>query len=313
MTIVAIAIAFMHPLGKAAFAVNVNSEAIVAVPHEVLEPVEISKAGLPNLPPSPNWSRYAYAEALIMGRDNQAFNRPLVVAVDPSTFAESPALSSQDLQFPYGGGFRTFYGYLGPDCRGWEIGYFGLYNLMASASVPPGDGIYAFPDNFGPDLAELGDTVTVTDTTTINSVEANMFHHFERWNVYRKAWLEVDWLTGFRYVGVEDKARIDLTCCGGLDTYAYRVGTRNNMFGGQIGGRARLNWQRWALEGWGKAAILGNAAEQYQDPVVSNEGIPLRDYGTSTTGTSAAMVADLNITAIYRLTKVWGIRAGFNT
>lgn len=291
----------------------VVGEPTLAIPAEVAEPLDVSAAPRMNRPAAPDWTRYSFAEALIMGRDNQALNQPLVVAVDPNTFAETTALGTQDLQFPYGGGFRTFYGYLGPDCRGWEIGYFGLYGLTASAAVPAADGIYAFPEFFGPDPAELGDTVTVTNTTTINNVEANMFHHFERWNMYREAWLEVDWLTGFRYVGVEDAARIDLVCCNGLDTYTYRVGTRNNMFGGQIGGRARLNWRRWALEGWGKAAILGNAAEQYQDPVVSTEGIPLRDYAASSTGTSAAMVADLNISAIYRLTQVWGIRAGFNT
>lgn len=292
------------PLHESSDAVG---SATPAISEEALEPLGVGGAPRIDRLAAPNWTRYSYAEALIMGRDNQAFNRPLVV----DALTDTQVLGTQDLQFPYGGGLRAFYGALGPDCRGWEVGYFGLYNLTATAVAPTAPDTYAFPNGFGAPQS-LSDTATITNDTTINSVEANMFHHFERWNFYREAWLEVDWLTGFRYVGVEENAEILMLCCGGTDSYLYRLGSRNNMFGGQIGGRARLNWQRWAVEGWGKAALLGNAAEQYQDPVVSTISGPIRD-GISSSGTTVGMVADLNISAIYRLTEVWGIRAGFNT
>ena len=84
------------------------------------------------------------------------------------------------------------------------------------------------------------------------------------------------------------------------------------MFGAQVGGRARWNWERWAVECWGKAALLGNAQRQFQDPLVSAEDALLRP-ARSSTGATPGMIADLNVSTIYRLTEVWGIRAGFNT
>lgn len=263
------------------------------------------------LPPAPTWRRYGYAEALIMGRDNQSFNRPLLV----DDLGTTTLLTSQNLQFPFGGGVRAFFGEVGCDCRGWEIGYFGLYNQVASAtttSAAAGAPLY-LPGTLGPLLDPSGaDTATFTYRSTINNVEANVFHHFLRWNPYREAWLEVDWLTGFRYVNVDETANLGLVCCNATEFPSYRVGTNNNMFGAQVGGRARWNWERWAVECWGKAALLGNAQRQFQDPLVSAEDAILRP-ARSSTGVTPGMIADLNVSTIYRLTEVWGIRAGFNT
>jgi hypothetical protein len=290
-----------------------SAEAVPAPvpPAETFEQVDAGVcAEQVQLPPAPNWTRYAYAEALIMGRDNQSFNRPLLV----DDLGTTTLLSTQNLQFPFGGGTRLFYGSVGCDCRGWEIGYFGLYNQVASATMTEaaaGSKLY-LPGALGPQLDPSGaDSATFTYRSTINNVEANVFHHFLRWNPYREAWLEVDWLTGFRYVNVDETANLGLICCGGTEAPFYRVGTNNNMFGAQVGGRARWNWQRWAVECWGKAAILGNAQRQFQDPILSAENDLLRD-GRSTTGVVPGMIADLNVSTIYRLTDVWGIRAGYN-
>lgn len=278
------------------------------VPAEVVAPTPITPVAGFGLPAAPDWTRYAYAEALIMGRDNQSFNRPLII----DDVSNATLLSTQNLQFPFGPGVRTFYGQVGPDDRGWEVGYFGLYGQTAMATVA-GDESLLLPRPLGPEMdPDGGDLATIRYSSVINSAEANMFHHFDRWNTYRDAWLEVDWLTGFRYIGVEESANIGVVCCDGTGFPGYGVNTQNNMFGGQIGGRARLNWQRWALEGWGKAGILGNVQRQWQQPVVDFDGNVIRG-ATSSSGTTAGMVADLNISAIYRLTDVWGIRAGYNT
>jgi hypothetical protein len=281
------------------------------VPSEVIAPAPITPAAGFGLPMAPDWTHYGYAEALIMGRDNQSFNRPLLVdAPGTTTF-----LSTQNLQFPFGGGARVFYGEVGCDCRGWEIGYFGLYNQVATASTTSAAaGAPLFlPGSLGPLLDNSGaDVATFTYASNINNVEANMFHHFLRWNTYRGAWLEVDWLTGFRYVNVSETANLGLVCCNNTEFPYYRVGTNNNMFGGQVGGRARWNWERWAIETWGKAAIMGNAQQQFQDPLLSADGALLRDARV-TNGVAPGMIADINVSTIYRLTDVWGIRAGFNT
>jgi hypothetical protein len=304
-----------RPANAVAFdiAADVPEDALpsLAPPAEMLQPIDPAPcAEAVQLPPAPNWSRYAYAEALIMGRDNQSFNRPLLV----DDLGTTTLLTTQDLQFPFGGGVRAFYGEVGCDCRGWEIGYFGLYNQVATATMTEaaaGTKLY-LPGALGPQLDPSGaDSATFTYRSTINNVEANVFHHFLRWNPYREAWLEVDWLTGFRYVNVDETANLGLICCGGEEAPFYRVGTTNNMFGAQVGGRARWNWQRWAIESWGKAAILGNAQRQFQDPVISAQGDLLRE-ARSTTGVAPGMIADLNVSTIYRLTDVWGIRAGYN-
>jgi hypothetical protein len=270
-----------------------------------------SAHGQGNRPPSPDWTRYAYGEALIMGRDNQAFERTLVTDIG----GVENFLSAQSPQYPFGGGFRTFYGAIGPDCRGWEVGYFGVYGMSASRSAsttPPQ--FLEVPGAIGPLLTADGETATVKYNSVINSAEANVFRTSNYWRDYTESWLTVDWLAGFRYVGVEEEATINTTCCINTTdtTVPYSVRTRNNMFGGQIGSRARWTWDRWALEGWAKAGILGNAEKQIQDPLVDYTGFQQR--GTrSATGTDVGFIGDINLSAIYRLTDVWGIRVGYST
>jgi hypothetical protein len=115
-------------------------------------------------------------------------------------------------------------------------------------------------------------------------------------------------------VGVEERASIEMDCCivdNEFITVPYGVGTRNNMFGAQVGRRARWDWNRWSIENWAKAGILGNAQEQYQNALVDFEGFQWRP-ARSTFGSSVGFIGDVNLSAIYRLTEVWGIRAGYN-
>jgi hypothetical protein len=92
----------------------------------------------------------------------------------------------------------------------------------------------------------------------------------------------------------------------------YGVRTSNNLFGGQIGARGRLTWERWALEGWAKAGLMGAYQRQSQDTVVDYLGFVQRPAATSA-ATEVGFVGDINLSAIYRLNDVWGIRAGYNT
>ena len=92
----------------------------------------------------------------------------------------------------------------------------------------------------------------------------------------------------------------------------YRVRSRNNMFGGQVGSRARWTWNRWALEGWAKVGLLGNAQTQLQDALIDYKFEPTRP-AWKTSGAEVGFVGDLNVSAVYRLNDVWGIRAGYST
>ncbi len=263
----------------------------------------------------PAWTTYGLTEALIMGRGNQAANQPLLVEVGNP---DNVLLSGNNLQFPFGGGIRAFYGARNPDLNGWEIGYFGLYGQSASSTASlRGDGQFLqVPGPLGDGLTSEAQSATVTWASVINSAEANLFRTSTEWTDPRNAWRTVDWLVGFRYIGVEESATIDMVSCEGAGPVVpYGVHTRNNMFGAQIGTRGRLTWERWALEGWAKAGLLGCAQEQMQDPLVDWLGEPVPDRGTasSTTAGQVGYVGDINLSAVYRLTDVWGIRAGYNT
>jgi hypothetical protein len=265
--------------------------------------------GMPSVA-EPLWTTYALTDALFWGRDNQAINRPLVVTVGDNT----PLISARDPQFAVAPGVRAFYGQRNPCECGWEIGYFGIYGATASRSVSAVDPFLQVPNPIGQDLTADGERATVQYTSVINSAEANTFLTRHEWRDHSQSWLTVDWLAGFRYVGVEDGASILVDCCQQTDqatTVPYSVRTRNNMFGGQIGVRPRWTWDRWALEGWAKAGLLGNSQKQIQAPLFDYTGFQQRP-GLSATGTETAFIGDINLSVIYRLTDVWGIRAGYN-
>jgi hypothetical protein len=257
----------------------------------------------------PLWTNYALTEALLWGRDNQAANVPLVTAVGSG----ATLISANDPQFPVAAGVRAFYGERNPNECGWELGYFGVYGMSASrvaTTTPPQ--YLQMPGPIGNDLTADAQSAVFKYNSVINSAEANVFRTSNYWRDSTESWLTLDWLAGFRYVGVEEQASITSRCCTDEAAVPYNVRTRNNMFGGQIGSRARWTWDRWALEGWAKAGILGNSEKQIQDPLIDYTGFQQR--GTrSATGTDVGFIGDINLSAIYRLTDVWGIRVGYNT
>ena len=265
-----------------------------------------------DLATQPVWTTYALTEALVMGRDDQATNRSLVevTGADPADVLLAP----RDLQFPFGGGVRAFYGARNPDVGGWELGYFGLYGQSASASTSvSGDEFLQAPGPLGDDLTSAAQAANVTYNSVINGAEFNLFRSSTVWDERHDAWRTIDWLAGFRYVGVSESAAIDiLSCSGDGPLVPYRVRSSTNLFGAQVGTRGRLAWQRWAVEGWAKAALMGAAQWQGQDAVVDWLGYQQRPAASATGGT-VGFVGDINLSAIYRLTDVWGIRAGYNT
>jgi len=260
----------------------------------------------------PDWQTYSLMEALIWTRDNEASHQPLVVTSPDQV----PLLWADDLAFPFSGGVRTFVGRRAPEIGGWELGYFGVYGQSASAFVagdPPATYIQ-MPEPLGSIYSVEGESATVTYTSVVNSVEANVFRTRTDWRDHTGSWLTVNWLAGFRYVGVEDESQLVVDGCVPLLTPSeravYGVRARNNMFGAQVGNRSRWTWRNWAVEGWAKAGLLGNCVEQIQDPTVT-EIFPERVGGAN--GSSLGFIGDLNLTVVYRLTDVWGVRLGYNT
>jgi len=262
-------------------------------------------------PAEPLWTSYALAEALFWQRDNQAANRPLAITVGD----DATVIETNDLQFPVAAGVRTFYGQRSPEDGGWEVGYFGLYGQTATnvqGTIPPN--YLQLPEPLGGNLTEDGEFVTAKYSSLLNSAEVNVFATDSDWITDPAGWLTIDWLAGFRYVGVEEEAVLATDCCRMGDeffTIPYRARTRNNMFGGQIGVRGRRAWERWAVEGWAKAALMGVAQEQIQDPLIDYTGFQQRP-ALSRSGGEVGFVGDLTMSAVYRINQVWGIRAGYS-
>jgi hypothetical protein len=302
----------------AALAVVGGSEALaqdVPLPPAVEPAIEIPSATAGAFrgvgPAEPLWTSYALAEALFWQRDNQAFNRPLAVTVGDG----ATVLQTNDLRFPVAAGVRTFYGQRSPEDGGWEVGYFGVYGQSATniqGTIPPN--YIQLPDPLGGNLTEDGEFVTARYNSLLNSAEVNLFATDSDWITDPSGWLTIDWLAGFRYVGVEEDAVLATDCCvmdGQYLTVPYRARTRNNMFGGQLGVRGRRAWERWALEGWAKGALMGVAQEQIQDPLFDYTGFQQRP-ALSRSGGEVGFVGDLTMSAVYRITEVWGIRAGYS-
>ena len=122
-----------------------------------------------------------------------------------------------------------------------------------------------------------------------------------------------DLMVGAFWAGLEEQASLNVTCCEGDPPSPYRVQSSSNLIGGQIGLRRRTDWRRFALEGTAKVGLAGNVLSQSSGPITSTlaPGVIYRDPTSASAG-SVGLLSMLNLTAVYRLTDHWGLRAGYN-
>ena len=257
----------------------------------------------------PGWEHYAIFDVLFLQRNNQAGNQPLLINDQTGL----PVMTAQDLQPSVATGVRVFYGHLITDTVGWEIGYTGIYGMFGQAAVA-GPGIIDFPDPLGTDFTDAN-SARATWWSTLNMAEANVFWYDcceECGPCCRRSCHCWSWLTGFIWAGLDEQSSIDTLCCDPPEANKYgSVRTSTNYFGPQVGMWGRREWQRWAVEGWWKTAVCGTNAYQAQDPIVSTVTGLVRP-GRSATDTGVGFIGGLNGTLVYRLTEVWGLRAGYN-
>ena len=81
---------------------------------------------------------YGWAEALILWRDNQATNRPLVINLNTL----DTLISAGDLDFDMGWGVRAGFGVRTCDRWAWEFGYFSVFDQNADESPHCADELY---------------------------------------------------------------------------------------------------------------------------------------------------------------------------
>lgn len=269
----------------------------------------------------PDERSYAVFDALFLQRDNAAIERPLVVN---TATQDTSAISAGDPASTIGTGARLLYGNYGEDDLGWEAGYLGLWNMRSDRQATSATGsLVANNVAFGEQTGMSGSDARTTDSATINSVELNAVWHRYDGGYNRRSGRpaqrcegydggSLDWLGGFRWVNLEDAAVLAVTPSNAPQASTYSARTSSNLFAGQVGVRGRMAFERWAVEGFTKIGIAGTSLSQSQSLFDALQpSSPLRTP-RSGSDVGMGMVADMNLSAVYRIDDVWGLRIGYN-
>ena len=266
---------------------------------------------------------YAVFDTVFFQRRNAAADQPLVF---DGAAADAPAVVSvRDMRFPVQPGVRLFLGDVDDCGRGWEVGYLGVWGMFAAAEAT-GPATLRAPDplalqpNTGLNDASFA---RATYDSTLNSAEANVFlrdadsgydrrsgRPWQRCEGYVQG--RVDWLAGFRWAGLDESATVSYAPASPPAPTTYGVQSSSNLFGVQVGTRGRMEWERWAVEGWAKTALAGAERSQSQAPIVDAlDGGLIRPGGSSRDG-GVGFIGDMTASVIYKLSDTWGLRAGYN-
>ncbi|NDC63540.1 MAG: hypothetical protein EBZ59_06030 [Planctomycetia bacterium] len=265
--------------------------------------------------------RYAVFDAVFLQPGNAAVNRPIVVDAGAPNV---PVLTSRGPTSVVGTGFRVLYGSYGDDDVGWEAGYLAVYGMQGVDDAKSVGGSLQAAGDLGLDpLSPLRNAslARVTEHATVSSAEVNLVDHcfdggyaplsgrpWQRCRGYGGG--HVDWLAGFRWAGLDDSATLGFNASAPVaSTYTSR--TTSNLFAAQAGARGRMAWDQWAFEGWMKVGLAGTSISGAQSTFDALTGAPFRPASSAWTG-GMGMIADMNLSAVYRLNETWGLRAGYN-
>ncbi len=208
-------------------------------------------------------------------------------------------LDPGDLVFPFQGGVDaglTWHGTIAD----MEFRYFGLEHAAASLGpILSSDGI----------ALNVPDDEPTFDPTAVAMTGASSLQSFEC-NLRRNVSPRLTWLAGLRYICFRDAMGLragDPT----LTNYgSVLFGTRNNLFGLQIGADAIVweNGRRFRIESSLKAGVYANGV------ATSLQGSDTEDddefsFGMGRDRTS--FVGDLAVTGVYQVNRQWAIRAGY--
>lgn len=244
---------------------------------------------------------YGSAEALWLQLDRGANgNTPVIL----NSVSNATLLGTNDLSYSMEAGPRLILGRRVGEAAAVELVYFGLNDWDASRTVV-GDNDLRIPGDLA--LATLdffnADELTASQSATIDNVEVNL------WRRGNESPLEL--MAGFRYLNLDERFQINAT---DSDTGAsrYSVDTRNDLFGGQIGGRFRSSLDRqgrFGLEAIAKAGVFGNAVGMNQFVSDSNNAFVVRN--TDIAAGRTAFVGDVGLAALLRVTDSLTARIGY--
>jgi hypothetical protein len=249
---------------------------------------------------------YAWVDGLLVSRDNGASGQAIVLDLN----TDEVLASSDDVDFDWTGGVRAGYGHRICGCLSLEFGYLGVFGLDGDETVELEDSL-TLPDDFGVQVNNFfaADEVTIRYESDLHSGEANLVCCCCCCDCCGRCY-SLEYLTGFRYISLNES--FSMTAFDSAEgTSTYRVKAKNDLYGAQVGARARNCYGRWSLESTAKAGVYGNDMEQQQSSIVDFQNVVYLPASGSREG-DVAFVGDFNITGIYRLNGCWGLRAGYN-
>jgi hypothetical protein len=260
-----------------------------------------------------------------MKQEPRFASQPIVVDGNTGT----TFLSTSDLGFNFDPGLRATVGMRLGGGRALEFSYFGLFqaNAAAAAVKPDPSAFLIFPDNLVGNVFVNMNGAQVNYSSWVRSFEVSLpcccgccdecgcggcgeVHDGCGCGEIRCRSFE--WFAGFRYLNLGEELDISAqkTVSGAVEGGTYNISTTNDLYGAQLGARLRRTRGRFGWEATGKAGIFGNDAEEKQS-VTDFPNFPLRPT-VSSNGGVVAFVGEINLSALYRLTDVWNLRAGYN-
>ena len=259
-----------------------------------------------------------------MKQEPRFIRQPIVV--DPNT--HTTFLSTSDLNFNFDPGLRATVGMRLSRGDALEFSYFGVFQGTASAVAvkPDPSAFLIFPGNLFGNVFVGMNSAQVTYFSSVHSFEVNFLpcccdescdecgcgEVGDKCGCGEVRCRPIEWLAGFRYINLGEELNISAqkNVSGGVEEGTYNIHTGNDLYGAQLGARLRRSLGRFGWEATGKAGLFGNAAQQNQS-VTDFPNFPLRPT-VSSSGGEVAFVSEINLSAFYRLTDVWNVRAGYN-
>ncbi len=273
----------------------------------------------------PDWCQYGIVDFLFLQRDN-ATSGAVITEESIGGQPPVPLFTTRSMQAATAPGMRLFYGELGPDCMGWEVGYLGVYGMFGAVDRSANDTL-SIPGLLGSIPGwNSADEVRPTYASSLNTVEANIFTYrcCPECSSDSFLWSHLgnkpvchcsNWLFGFRWAGLEEQADLNVLCCRATNDVftSYSVRTSSQMLGPQVGFRGRRQWKNWAVEGWAKAMLAGTLLSSNADPIFTSiaPGTPYRE-ARRLTDAGVGFLGDLNYTVTRRLNDTWWLRLGYN-
>ena len=242
--------------------------------------------------------RYATAEFMFLRLDNA---RQGDLAFDLAS--SQTVLTTNDFDIDYEPGLKASFGYQFGNRWAIEGLYFGLQNWNETEATRGGFGNLVIPGALGLALDDGG----APGVLAIESTYSVRLHNAEL-----NGWRKIDdtlfaVMLGFRYINFTESLDIN-TVDGNSDQSDYLIKTKNNYFGGQLGGQMATTWGNLELQLIGKAGIFDNVAEQ-KSQATSENGLLLRD--TKASVNKLAFVGDVGLNGRVKLMEKLYFRGGY--